>query len=304
VTSLRESFLDDGFIDLGQVLDKQACHHLLKQVYASRDFSSALFIDEEKHRKNPRYRKSNPGPGINFTEKVDLNFIEENTAFRNAMTTVLGPDYNILLKKFIVGVPDDWIPDWIIREISNVGVANLGSYVKPEFHDITYFHGIDFHQDLIDHPQRKADFVTLYVYLDDVVDGMSPLNVVPKSHIFGATTFPHKITVHDGTNKLTYEDRRGRKGDFDFKFLMGSPGNIYFWSELTLHGTQPQGVTKSRISLRYLIERGKSDKPCLIDEFNNQIDGPLSLESLRDDIGESGKIEKIGNTINQVPLKS
>ncbi len=300
----KESFLEDGFVDLGQVLDKKACYELLEQVYASRDFSSALFINEEEHKKNPRYQKTNPGLGINFTEKVDLSFIEESTAFRNAMTTVLGPDYNILLKKFIVGVPDDWIPDWIIREISGLGVANLGPYIKPEFHDITFFHGIDFHQDLIDHPQRKADFLTLYVYLDDVVDGMSPLAVVPKSHIFGATTFPHKITVHNGTNKLTYEDGRGRKGDFDFKFLIGGAGNVYFWSELILHGTQPQGVTKPRISLRYLIQSGKNDEPCLIDEFNNQIDGPLSLESVRDDRDESGKMEKKGNTINQVPASN
>lgn len=304
MTFSKELFLEDGFIDLGEVLDKNATHDLLEQVYTSRDFSSALFIDEEQHRKNPRYTKTNPGPGINFTEKVDLSFIEENPSFRNAMTTVLGPDYNILLKKFVVGVPDDWIPDWVIREISGLGATNLGSYIKPEFHDITFFHGIDFHQDLVDHPKRKADFVTLYVYLDNVIDGMSPLVIVPKSHIFGATTFPHKITVHNGTNKLTYEDRRGRKGDFNFKFLTGGAGNIYFWSQLTLHGTQPQGVTKPRISLRYQIERGKNDEPCLIDEFNNQIDGPLLLESVRYDQDESGKVEKRGNMINNVPEQS
>lgn len=108
-------------------------------------------------------------------------------------------------------MPDSWIPDWVIHEIDSLGVANLGPYIKPEFHDITYFHGIDFHQDLIDHPNRKADFITLYVYLDDVDEGMAPLAVVPRSHIFGATTFPHKITLHDGQNTLTYEDDRGRK---------------------------------------------------------------------------------------------
>ncbi len=300
----KEKFLEDGFIDMGQVLDKNAARNLLDQVYASRDFSSALFIDEEQHKKNPRYAKTNPGPGINFTEKVDLSFIEENPSFCKAMTAVLGLDYNIILKKFIVGVPDDWIPDWVIRETSGLSASNLGSYIKPEFHDITYFHGVDFHQDLVDHPKRKSDFVTLYVYLDDVDDGMSPLSVVPKSHIFGATTFPHKIAIHNGTNTLTYDDRQGRKEDFNFKFLTSTAGNIYFWSALTLHGTQPQKVTTPRISLRYLIERGKLDEPCLIDKLNNQINGPLILESVRDDQEESGKIEKRGNIINKILEKS
>ena len=296
----KEKFLEDGFIDMGPVLDKNATRNLLDQIYASRSFSSALFINEEQHKTNPKYKKTNPGPGINFTEKVDLSFIEENPSFRKAMTTVLGSDYKIILKKFIVGVPNNWIPDWVIRETSGLSASNLGPYIKPEFQDITYFHGIDFHQDLVDHPKRKSDFVTLYVYLDDVDDNMSPLAVVPKSHIFGATIFPHKITIHNGTNKLTYDDRQGRKEEFEFKFLTGDAGNIYFWSALTLHGTQPEKVTTPRISLRYLIERSKSDEPCLIDELNTHINGPLVLESVRNDQEKSGKIDKKENTINKI----
>ena len=65
-------FLDNGFVDLGQVLDNEKCNELLKQVYKTRNFGPDLFIDEEEHRKNPRWKKNNPGPGINLTEKFHI----------------------------------------------------------------------------------------------------------------------------------------------------------------------------------------------------------------------------------------
>lgn len=214
----REEFLEQGFIDLGPVLDKKVCQELLDKVFATRDFSSALFIDEKTHKKYPRYQKTNPGPGINLVEKYNLDFIEGNSTFKDSMKTVLGENYKIILKKFIVGVPDSWIPEWVARETDDFGVANLGPYIKSQFHDMTYFHSIDFHQDLIDHPNKNADFITLYVYFDEVDEGMSPLVVVPRSHIFGATVFPHKITIHDEQNTLTYEDGDDKKENFDLCF--------------------------------------------------------------------------------------
>ncbi len=215
-------FLEDGFIDLGTVLDKKLCEGLLQQVNSTRDFSSKLFLDESTYRKNPKTRKVNPGPGINLTENLDLRFIEENPIFKKIMTEILGENYKIILKKFIVGIPDSDIPQWVQKEIKDLGIPNLGQYIKEEYHDMTYFHGIDFHQDLIDHPNRKADFITLYVYLDDVSEEMSPLSVSPKSHIFGATTFPHDIKIQD--DKIIYSDRRGNSGSFDHKFLLGYRG--------------------------------------------------------------------------------
>ena len=47
--------------------------------------------------------------------------------------------------------------------------------------------------DYIDVPKNKGNFITLYVYLNDVSKNSSPLNVVLKSHKYGATTFPHFI---------------------------------------------------------------------------------------------------------------
>ena len=275
------NFLNDGFIDLGSVLDKTACNELAKKVYESRSFGPELFIEEKQHRKNPRWTKTNPGPGINLTEKFDLDFIENNDSFKNTMTKVLGPDYKIMLKKFIVSVPNDWLPEWVYEEIKDVMDANLGTYIKPEFHDLTYFRGLDFHQDLIDHKSRFPDFITLYVYLEDVDMGMSPLVVVPRSHIFGATKFPHDIKIDWDTGNCIYSDLRGNSENLNYKFLTGDSGQIYFWSALTLHGTQPQMANKPRISLRYLIERSKTNGRFLIDELNETINFELSLADTR-----------------------
>ena len=82
--NFEETFLNDGFVDLGSVLDKERCQALLKDVYKTRNFGHDLFITEDEHRKNPRWSKTNPGPGINLTEKFDLDFIEKNNSFQDS----------------------------------------------------------------------------------------------------------------------------------------------------------------------------------------------------------------------------
>ena len=213
------------------------------------------------------------------------------------MTKVLGPNYNIMLKKFIVGVPNNWLPEWVHNETKDQMIANLGAYIKPEYQDMTYFRGIDFHQDLIDHKSRVSDFITLYVYIDSVEMGMSPLAVIPKSHIFGATKFPHELEMKWDSGKCIYSDQEGKSEELDYKFLTGGVGQVYFWSALTLHGTQAQTADKPRISLRYLIERSSKEGKFLIDKLNDSIESQLSLESTRVDLDKSGKPVKFGKLL-------
>ena len=297
MVDLATNFLNNGFVDLGVVLDNQACVDLLRQIYQTRKFDPDLFIDEDQHKKNPRWTKNNPGPGINLTEKFDLDFIEKSEPFQNAMTRILGPNYKIMLKKFIVGVPNDWLPKWVHEETKDQMIANLGAYIKPDYQDMTYFRGIDFHQDLIDHKSRTSDFITLYVYLDNVEMDMSPLVVIPKSHIFGATKFPHDVKIEWDKGECTYSDRKGKETKLNYKFLTGNTGQIYFWSALTLHGTRAQTAEKPRISLRYLIERSKTEGTFLIDQLNEKINAELSLDSTRDDLNEFGKPVKFGKLL-------
>ena len=66
----------------------------------------------------------------------------------------VGEGYEILNKKIVCGVPESSVPPWLRARILGNPVNNLGAYVRPEYRDITYFYGIDFHQDLIDYKNR------------------------------------------------------------------------------------------------------------------------------------------------------
>jgi len=295
-------FVEDGFCELDNIIDPLECDNLLQKIRATREFSSNLFLDKEEFHKNPHYRNKNPKMGrYNLAEKFDLSFIEENSIIQDCMLKVLGPDYNILLKKFIVAIPLRYIPDWIKKETKDIALTNLGPYIKPEYADMTYFVGVDFHQDLIDHKDRLADFVTLYVYLDDVNESMSPLVIVPHSHIFGATTFPHNVILNEGKKTITYDDGNGHSDIFQIKMILGKKGSVNFWSTLILHGTEPSPKnSKLRISLRYLIEKNKKSKGVyLIDKLNQQIKGPLSSSRLRTDQDEDGKVLPSSNVLNK-----
>ncbi len=290
--STIDHFIDDGFYELGSVVSKDACDELLTKVRETREFSSKLFLSKDEFLKNPEFRNKNPKKGKNnLAEQLDLDFIEKNPMIQEAMKKVLGPNYNILLKKFIVSVPLQWVPDWIVEETKDIALTNLGPYIRPEYSDMTYFIGVDFHQDLIDYNNKTANFVTLYVYLDEVDENMSPLVLVPKSHIFGADTFPHDITVNNNET-LTYNNKKGREENFELKTITGKKGSVNFWTAFTLHGTRPTPENiKSRISLRYLIEKDPNNsKNYLIDDLITNLEGPSSITITRDDQDEKGKI--------------
>lgn len=297
------SFVEEGFCHLGTILPEKACRDLIDRVYKTREFSPHLFLTQKEVGDNPCHRSVNPFPGRNLTEQFDLGWIENNPVFVESLTRVLGEGYHIYNKKFVAGMPDAWLPKWVARQTQNMFVPNLGAYVKPEYRDMTYFNGIDFHQDMVDHRDRISDFVTLYVYLEDTDPSTSPLFVVPKSHKFGVTLFPHKIAVEKYSKKLIYTDDGGRKETFGYQVLTGPGGTVYFWSAMTLHGTQPHRSTKPRISLRYKIEKGNSGQPCLLDALNENVVGPLSLKSVRNDCDEQGfSIKTGGNVIRGIQL--
>jgi len=302
MNDLLDKFAEDGFCELGNVIDELGCNDLLQKVKDTREFSSKLFLSKEEFHKNPHYRNKNPKTGgYNLAEKYDLGFIEENPIIQDCMSKVLGPDYNILLKKFIVAVPLEHIPDWIKQETKDIGLTGLGPYIKPEYADMTYFVGVDFHQDIIDHKDRLADFVTLYVYLDDVNENMSPLVMVPHSHIFGVTTFPHNVILNDREKTITYDDGNGHSDKFQVKEVLGKKGFVSFWTTLALHGTKPSpNNSKIRISLRYLFEKNRKSKGnYLIDKLNQQVKGQLSSSRLRADQDDDGKIIVSGKVLNK-----
>lgn len=291
-----EHFPDNGFSQLGSIIEISKCKDLLDSVYSTRKFDSDLFLNEDEFKSKPIMKGTNPTRGgFNLAEKFDLSFIEENKLFKSAVSDILGNNYQILLKKFVMGTPESIMPDWVVKHTKGHKVANLGPYIKPIYRDITYFHGIDWHQDIIDYPSFVSDFITVYIYLENVTSETSPLYVVPKSHIFGATIFPHNIEIKSNF-KMKYSDDFGNSDEFDYKTLLGSAGSVNLWHSNTLHGTQPHIYSKPRISLRYLIQK----KPNLIDLANRNSTGFHSLKNTRLDLDSNGNHLLKGNSINSI----
>jgi hypothetical protein len=189
------------------------------------------------------------------------------------------------------------VPEWVKARITGDRVNNLGAYMRPEYRDITYFFGIDFHQDLIDYKERDADFVTLYCYLHPVTVHDAPLYLLDGSHRLGATVFPHDLTRLDA-DTWRYADRQGGVTDVGQRVLTGGAGFTAIWHACTLHGTQPDAADRERISLRYLFAR-RAGSAAGIDQVNATLQGPLRLATTRVDLAGDGSPTMKGNIVNQ-----
>jgi hypothetical protein len=278
-------------------LDAAAAGELLGAIRGVREFGANLFLSEAAFDADPQYKGVNPEPGRNLLERFEdrLGFVEAAPQVREALTATLGEGYRVLDKKLVCGVPAKSIPPWLMARIAGNPVNNLGAYVRPEFRDVTYFMGIDFHQDLIDHKGREADFVTLYVYLHRVTAADAPLFLLEDSHRLGATVFPHELSK-DAAG-WSYGDGRGREIGVRQVMLTGEAGYAAMWHACTLHGTQPDAADEERISLRYLIAKAPGVRAGM-DEINAMLSGPVSLASTRVDLDAEGAAQIKQNAVN------
>ena len=298
--AVLKDFADHGRHLFERPVDPSAATALLAAIHADRRFDEGLFQDEADFLANPQHIGVNPRPGRNLLERFEdqLGFIERSPMITSALIALLGSNYEILNRKIVCGVPDSVMPEWVKTRVAGGMVNNLGAFVKPEYRDITYFYGIDFHQDLIDFKGRDADFVTLYCYLHPVTRQDAPLFLLDGSHRLGATVFPHDLTRTDDET-WRYGDRKGGETEVSQRVLIGGTGFTAVWHACTLHGTQPDAADHERISLRYLFTR-KPGAPAGIDAINRALKGPIRLAGTRVDIAENGAPTMKGNTVNQV----
>jgi hypothetical protein len=292
-------FIRDGAHRFADPLDAAATAALLADIRATRTFDDNLFLSRADFEVDPQYVGVNPRPGRNLLEQFEarLGFVEQAPAIVEAVTALLGPDYEILNKKVVCGVPQASVPAWLREKILGNPVNNLGAYVRPEYRDVTYFYGIDFHQDLIDYKAREADFLTLYIYLHPVTAADAPLYLLEGSHRLGGSVFPHALT-RMGEDAWLY--RNGEHGETKVRqrILTGGAGYAAMWHACTLHGTQPDAADHERISLRYLIARGASTTRSGIDQVNATLRGPLSITDTRADLAADGSAAIRRNTVN------
>ncbi|OYW95891.1 MAG: hypothetical protein B7Z13_00300, partial [Caulobacterales bacterium 32-67-6] len=203
-------FIAHGAHVFDELIDPQAAAALLADIRATRPFDHRLFLSEAEFDADPQHVGVNPRPGRNLLERFEdrLGFVEQAAHITSALQALLGEGYELLNRKVVCGVPQTSVPPWLRARILGNPVNNLGAYVRPEYRDVTYFYGIDFHQDLIDYRDRPADFLTLYVYLHPVSRLDAPLFLLTGSHQLGGTVFPHDLTRQDAET-WTYRDGRG-----------------------------------------------------------------------------------------------
>lgn len=295
--AVTDMMVDGAHLFPDQV-DPAAAGALLADIRALRHFDHRLFLSEAEFDADPQYTGVNPKPGRNLLERFDdrLGFVEQAPHIVDAVSALLGADYTILNKKVVCGVPQTAVPEWLRKRILGNPVNNLGAYVRPEYRDVTYFYGIDFHQDLIDYKDRPADFLTLYIYLHPVTKHDAPLFLLPGTHRPGGTLFPHDLT-RDGADHWIYRDGRGGEMRAAQLVLTGDTGFAGMWHACTLHGTQPDTADHERISLRYLLAKGSGRSG--LDEVNEGLEGPLSLTETRNDLAGDGRAVVKKNFVNQ-----
>jgi len=297
VAALLHAFASSGMAELGPCFDRDRCRHLLDLVRRHRDFGPHLFLSEAEFREDPQLLGISPRAGRNLLESLEgeLAFIEGALVFRELLDHLLGRGWEILRKKLVCAVPESWLAPWLLEHVQGYGIPNLGSFVRPEYRDLTYFHGIDFHQDLIDWAGRAVNFATLYVYLDEVTSAESPLHVLPGSHRHGGSVFPLTIERYEH-DRWRYTDDRGRSLTLPERILTGPPGSAVIWHPCLVHGTKPNTSGRPRLSLRYLVTQGPSGGG-LLDEVNRTIDGPLRLDVTQRHRDADGNVVLKGNTL-------
>jgi|TARA_B110000305_G_C19431607_1_gene636512 hypothetical protein len=291
-------FIENGYYEFPSFFDKQNCKNLLEQVIITRDYKK-IFLTLEEYKNKKKQKGNNPRPGRNLAGVLDTNFVFGSSNFQKTISHIMGDKFRILDYVFVMGIPRIDVPKWIIEDLGDAPISNLGQYVQEKYQDITYLSGIDFHQDIIDYPYKHSNFLTAYIYLDDVEELSSPLYLLPKSHTLGATVFPHdlgKISDRNGNDKFLYKNNYGDSVETETLRLTGPGGSLYLWHSNLLHGTQPNLHDEPRISLRILVEKHTDEESnCALDNLNKVIKGSLKLTKTRRDIEEKVK----GNFINK-----
>lgn len=290
-------FIDTGSHVFDRPLDAAAATALLADIRATRSFDGRLFLSEAEFDADPQHTGVNPRPGRNLLERFAdrLGFVEQAPQIVGAVSALLGAEYQVLNRKVVCGVPARSIPDWLKARIHGNPVNNLGAYVRPEYRDVTYFYGIDFHQDLIDYKDREADFLTLYIYLHPVTAADAPLFLLEGSHRLGGSVFPHDLNRIDA-GRWMYRNGAHGEAEVTQRVLTGDTGFAAMWHACTLHGTQPDAADHERISLRYLLAPGSAAARGM-NTVNATLAGPLRLVDTREDLAADGSAAVRRNTV-------
>jgi len=186
----NSSFYKYGYEQLNDAISFKAAKKFNNYLKKKFKVNSKIFINEKTFlshkKKNIKFNQKN------ILDLYNTDFVFKNELFIKKIEEIIGKKFEIQSKKVICGLPKKFYPKWIDKYKAK-DVPNLTPYLKPKFRTLRFFLGTDFHQDFIDHPNEKANYITVYIYLDKVTKKLSPLKILPRTHLGGADIYPHKI---------------------------------------------------------------------------------------------------------------
>jgi len=295
------NYPENGCADLGNLLDPVACRNLREWINKRRPVSKHIFYSSEAEFKaNGRWQNYAPGRSdhnLLLDPELDLSFIEKNPQFVDLMQKLCGDNYCVFKKSIIRSLPRWATPEWLLDYVIDVGRPNMNPFVRDEFQDVQYFLYTDFHQDKT---RPESDFVTVYIYLDEVDSKYSALQILTGSHKFGMTVYPHSVrrSIRD-KNVWFYSDGLGNHMKSPLKTLTGGPGSVNCFHCMTVHGSGFNDSENPRISLRYLISKGTDQNiDSLQDRANAKVVGPMRMLHSRLDVGSDRAFQRTGSSLH------
>jgi hypothetical protein len=295
-----EQLPKSGFAEIGSILDKGKSLELRDWIDDKRPLTNGIFYEtEEEFNKHGRWNNYAPGRNdhnLLLSPELDLSFIEENAQFYDAMVKLCGTDWQIFKKSIIRSVPRRVMPEWVKTKTQSVGRPNVNPFIIESHKDIQHFVTTDFHQDKT---RAESDFVTVYIYIDEVSAKDSPLLILLNSQELGMSCYPHNLRRDVLDKNLWYYSNSMLTGSYYAHTVTGAAGSIACFHCLTLHGTGFNDTEKPRISLRYLIKKGdgKVASDSLLSQANKLIRGPLFIDPNRADIAEDGSFLNTGSSL-------
>tara|TARA_B100002003_G_C14023503_1_gene493534 strand:- start:134 stop:1030 length:897 start_codon:yes stop_codon:yes gene_type:complete len=273
-----KQFINSGYLFYRNLVNKDLCKKLHNAIAKNRRVSKNIFLSRKdyfsKQKKNKEFLYKS-----NILDNFNLDFVFKNKLFLKKVKLILGKDFEVYAKRIICGIPHKFFPTWISHKME-LDENNMGPFIKQKYRDIRYFHGIDFHQDFIDFLLERGNFITVYVYLSKVTKEMSPLNVIPGTHLGGPSIFPHNLNQNKG--KIIYKADGGKVINSKNKMLIGDAGDVGMWHSCLLHGTQINTASIPRFSLRLILRQKKNYNNSLMNRVNKKIKNIVSFEKMFD----------------------
>lgn len=297
----KNKFIENGYLSLSGIFDTKEIVSLQKKLKILAPNVKDIFYKTFK--KSGRFSKITPGLNDNnilLDKSINLDCIEKNKKFNSILRTFFGTKFSIESKWLIKVLPRKIMPKWTSEEVRDIGMPQLNMYIKNKYRDISYLNGLDFHQD---NGGKLRNATTVLIYLDSVLnENEGPIRILDRTHILGATHYPHYCRISSNKKCIYYSDLKGNHILTKQVPILGPIGTSIFFNGYTLHGSHINDDSKkTRLALRYVFSPNKMIKNSLFVKSNEKIfTKSFYLKDYRLDKTWNSYNKKCGRSINYV----